>query len=77
MARKTAVAVAEPDHDISLSKYQSKLFNITFVEARCSCGWYLRGWDEYHAEWLGRNHQAEPDVLYPSVIFAIKDAENQ
>lgn len=67
MARKSSAV--EPDHNIEILKYVSKMMNTTLFEAHCSCGWYLRGFSVEQAEELGKQHTDEPDVLYPSVIF--------
>jgi hypothetical protein len=66
---KAKTALAYADHEIELVDYQSKLLNTTLIEAKCNCGWYLRGFTDEHAEAVGKKHTDEPDVCYPSVIF--------
>lgn len=72
---KPKTGVAYGDHQIEISPYPVKTMNTTLHEARCVCGWYLRGITSEDAEMLGRRHTSEPDVVYPSIIFALKDAE--
>ena len=74
---KAKTTVSYADHEFTIDDYPVKWMNLTLYEARCVCGWYLRGGTPAHAQELGEAHCAEPDVSYPSVIFAIKDAENK
>lgn len=69
---KVKTALAYNDHHTSVEPYQVKWMNLTLFEASCPCGWMLRGMNEDHAKYLGAVHEAEPDVVYPSVIFDLK-----
>ena len=71
---KAKTAIGYGDHHITIEPYQVKWMNLTLFEASCPCGWMLRGMDKAHAERLGKQHTSEPDVVYPSVIFDLKDA---
>ena len=69
---KVKTALAYADHEITLSDYKSTMLMTTLIEARCNCGWFLRGFTTQHATALGKQHSDEPDVVYPSVIFDLK-----
>jgi hypothetical protein len=72
---KPKTTLAYGDHEIEIQPYVVKTMNATLYEAHCVCGWYLRATHPEGAVEIGKRHSAEPDVVYPSVIFALKDAE--